>query len=297
VSSNLGLMAGLICAVAVFMFFSRVQRAGPVAGPANRVLPREMHANGVRNRTLGYRLERVSRIFARQMPVERRQALQAKLNQAGNPWELTPAGFEAVRWATAALVALLGLVAGLVVFGPMSALLVGALAGVVAYFLPALGLDRLVKRRRDEIDRSLPDAVDLLTLAVEAGLTLDAGMADITARFHNALGDEFAKVLREVRLGRPRLPALEDMGRRCGVPELHNLVQAITQSEQMGIGIVKSLRIQSDELRRRRRSQLQERAARASLQMVFPMVGCIFPTIWIILLGPALMTVIASFIR
>src|SRR5205807_1587185 len=215
-------MAGLICAVAVFMFFSRVQRAGPVAGPANRVLPREMHANGVRNRTLGYRLERVSRIFARQMPVE---------------------------------------------------------------------------RRRDEIDRSLPDAVDLLTLAVEAGLTLDAGMADITARFHNALGDEFAKVLREVRLGRPRLPALEDMGRRCGVPELHNLVQAITQSEQMGIGIVKSLRIQSDELRRRRRSQLQERAARASLQMVFPMVGCIFPTIWIILLGPALMTVIASFIR
>ena len=119
-------------------------------------------------------------------------------------------------------------------------------------------------------------------------------MADITGRFHNALGDEFGKVLREVRLGRPRMAALEDMGRRSGVAELHNLIQAITQSEQMGIGISRSLRVQAGELRRSRRSFAQERAAQASLRMIFPMVGCIFPTIWIILLGPALLGIIKA---
>src|ERR1700682_3314344 len=105
-------------------------------------------------------------------------------------------------------------------------------------------------------------------------------MADIAGRCQNARGDEFSKVLREVRLGRPRMAALEDMGRRSGVSELHNLVQAITQSEQMGIGIARSLRVQASELRRGRRAGAQERAAQASLRMVFPMVGCIFPTIW-----------------
>jgi tight adherence protein C len=90
------------------------------------------------------------------------------------------------------------------------------------------------------------------------------------------------------------MAALEDMGRRSGVAELHNLIQAITQSEQMGIGISRSLRVQAGELRRSRRSFAQERAAQASLRMIFPMVGCIFPTIWIILLGPALLGIIKA---
>ena len=204
------------------------------------------------------------------------------------------AGFEAIRYGAAAAMVALLLAIGLLLQQPVAGLVAAVIGGVAGFWLPVFVLDRLAKARRTAIELNLPDAVDLLTLAVEAGLSLDAGMADITGRFHNALGDEFSKVLREVRLGRPRMAALEEMGRRSGVSELHNLIQAITQSEQMGIGIARSLRVQAAELRRSRRSNAQERAAQASLRMIFPMVGCIFPTIWIILLGPALLGIIKA---
>jgi tight adherence protein C len=288
----LGLFAGLICASAIFMFFVQLDRATVVAGE----LPPddELRAIARKRRTLGYQLDRLGRRLAQGMPDERRQQIQADLNLAGNPGGLTPSGFQAARIALAALLAALGLAAGLFVGAATSSIALGAIGAGAGYYVPTLVLSQLAGSRKREIERNLPDAVDLLTLAVDAGLSLDAGMADITARFNNALGDEFAKVLREVRLGRPRLVALEDMGRRCGVPELHNLVQAITQSEQMGIGISRTLRVQAAELRRQRRQKSQESAARASLKMIFPMVGCIFPTIWIILLGPALLGVVKA---
>ena len=93
--------------------------------------------------------------------------------------------------------------------------------------------------------------------------------------------------MQEVRLGRPRLEALEDLGRRSGVEDLNNFVQAIVQSEQLGSGVARILRIQSDEVRMRRLLAAQERGAKASLKMLLPMLGCIFPTLWVILLGPA----------
>jgi tight adherence protein C len=129
---------------------------------------------------------------------------------------------------------------------------------------------------------------------VEAGLSFDAAMARVTEKFKNALSNEFAVVLQETRLGRPRLEALDDMGRRCGVEDLHNFVQAVIQSEQMGVGIAKILRLQSDEIRRKRRQRAQEKAAQASLKMLLPMVGCIFPTLWIVLLGPAVLILIKA---
>jgi len=168
---------------------------------------------------------------------------------------------------------------------------VGALTGL---FYPVLWLNQKVRGRRKEIQLALPDALDLLTIAVEAGLGFDAALARVTAKFKNALADEFETVLQETRLGRPRLEAMDEMGRRTGVEDLHNFVQAVIQSEQMGVGIAKMLRIQSDEMRRRRRQRAQEKAAQASLKMLFPMVGCIFPTLWIVLLGPGVVGVFAS---
>jgi tight adherence protein C len=136
--------------------------------------------------------------------------------------------------------------------------------------------------------------MDLLTISVEAGLGFDVAMSRVTEKFKNALSDEFAQVLQEARLGRPRLEALDEMGRRSGVEELHNFVQAVIQSEVMGVGIAKILRLQSDELRRKRRQKAQEKAAQASLKMMLPMVGCIFPTIWIVLLGPSVMIIMKA---
>ena len=106
-------------------------------------------------------------------------------------------------------------------------------------------------------------------------------------KFDNALSREFAFVLNEIRLGKPRQEALEDLGKRSGVPELNAFIQALIQSDQLGVGIARVLRIQSDELRRRRRQKAEAKAQQASLKMLFPMVGCIFPSLFIILLGPA----------
>jgi tight adherence protein C len=281
---------GLIFASAVFFYFVQLDKQQDVVA---ELPPEENPAISLRRRGFSHRLDRLGRrVFGDRVSAEQRTSVQVRLNLAGNPGHLTPAGFEAIRYGTSALLAalplLLGLLLGLQLIGLVAAV-IGAAAG---YWLPVIVLNQLAAARRGSIERNLPDAVDLLTLAVEAGLSLDAGMADVTGRFHNALGDEFSKVIREVRLGRPRMAALEDMGRRSGVAELHNLIQAITQSEQMGIGISRSLRVQAAELRRLRRSNAQERAAQASLRMIFPMVGCIFPTIWIILLGPSLLGLI-----
>ena len=166
--------------------------------------------------------------------------------------------------------------------------------GIVGLYGPIYWLRTKVEQRRTQIQKGLPDAMDLLTIAVEAGLGFDAAMARVTDKFKNALSDEFAQVLQETRLGRPRLEALDDMGRRTGVEDLHNFVQAVIQSEQMGVGVAKILRLQSDEMRRKRRQRAQEKAAQASLKMMLPMVGCIFPTIWIVLIGPAILIVMKA---
>jgi tight adherence protein C len=287
-------VAGLICASAVYFYFVQLDKQKQVVA---ELPPQELETDtlALRRRSLGYRLDRLGRrLFGSRVSGGQRTSVQVKLNLAGNPGHVTPAAFEAIRYGAAAALVALPLLIGLLIGLPLTGLIAAIVGGVIGFWLPVLVLNQMASARRTAIERNLPDAVDLLTLAVEAGLSLDAGMADITGRFHNALGDEFSKVLREVRLGRPRMAALEDMGRRSGVAELHNLIQAITQSEQMGIGISRSLRIQAGELRRSRRSFAQERAAQASLRMIFPMVGCIFPTIWIILLGPALLGIIKA---
>jgi len=279
-------------ASALFFYFVQLDRQRQAVGelpPTDETEPVAM-----RRRTIGYRLDRLGRRLLGSRLGRQRSSIDVRLNLAGNPGHLTPAAFEAIRYAMAALLVAVSLLVGLLLSLPLAGLLGAVVGGLLGFWLPVLYLNQRAAARRTAIERSLPDAVDLLTLAVEAGLSLDAGIADVTGRFHNALGDEFSKVLREVRLGRPRMAALEDMGRRSGVAELHNLIQAITQSEQMGIGISRSLRVQAGELRRSRRSWAQERAAQASLRMIFPMVGCIFPTIWIILLGPALLGLIKT---
>jgi tight adherence protein C len=148
-------------------------------------------------------------------------------------------------------------------------------------------LRRRVRRRRADIQADLPDVIDVLVVCVEAGLTFESAMEKVVEKYDHALAYEFGRVMQEIRLGRHRLEALNEMARRAGVDELNNFVQAIIQSEQLGSGISRILRIQSDEIRQKRFLTAQERGAKASLKMLLPMLGCIFPTLWIILLGPA----------
>ncbi len=232
-------------------------------------------------------LLRLGSILSRSTPQKQRQDLQNKLDLAGRPGNLTPEDFGAIRIVAAAVLAAVGLLLGYLLQNTLY-LVVALLAGaVLGYFLPQMWLQQKVNARRQEIQKGLPDAMDLLVIAVDAGLGFDASLARVTDKYKNALSEEFAKVLREVNLGRPRLEAMDEMGRSSGVEDLHNFIQAVIQSEQFGTGIGKILRIQADEMRRKRRQRAQEKAAQATLKMMLPMVGCIFPTLWIVLLGPA----------
>jgi tight adherence protein C len=232
---------------------------------------------------------RLGTIMSRSTPQKARQDLQNRLDLAGRPGNLTPEDFAAVRLVAAAVMAALGLGLGFLLQSTLYLVLALAIGAILGYYLPTLWLKQKVDARRLEIQKGLPDAMDLLVIAVDAGLGFDAALARVTDKYKNALSDEFAKVLREVNLGRPRLEAMDEMGRSSGVEDLHNFIQAVIQSEQFGTGIGKILRIQADEMRRKRRQRAQEKAAQATLKMMLPMVGCIFPTLWIVLLGPAVL--------
>jgi tight adherence protein C len=196
-----------------------------------------------------------------------------------------------VRLVAAGVGAVLGLLLGLL-FGNLVYLVMSlALLALLGYYAPVLWLKQKVDGVRSQIQKALPDALDLLVICVDAGLGFDASLERVTTKYKNALSIKFAQMLREVSLGRPRQEAMDEMGRSAGVDDLHNFVQAVIQSEQFGTGIGKILRIQSDEMRRKRRQRAQQAGAQATLKMMLPMVGCIFPTLWLILLGPALLII------
>jgi len=239
-------------------------------------------------------IEKLGKYLANRTPDKQRQDLQNRLNLAGRPGNLSPSDFSALRLGLAVFLFVVGLLLGLLFHSPVALAASAAVGALLGYYGPPFWLNGEVQKRRKEIQLSLPDVMDLLTIAVEAGLGFDAAVARVTDKFKNALADEFNTVLQEVRLGRPRLEALDEMGRRCGVEDLHNFTQAVIQSEQMGVGLAKILRLQSEEMRRKRRQRAEEKAAQASLKMMLPMVGCIFPTLWLILLGPAVLIVMAA---
>jgi len=287
---QVAIASGVICAVIVSAYFIAIDQYRATAANGGVV------AGGPRP-TFVKQLESLLRPVSR-LPARTAAQLRHKLSQAGNPGSLSPAGFQALRYSLAALLAIVGL--GLGLLFPLSlpdflaAPLFGAVFAALGYVAPALWLEQRISQRRHQIQRSLAEATDLLTLVVESGMSLDEGLLSITERFHNALGDEIGKVLREIRLGRPRMAALEHMADTAGVADLHHLVESIVQSDQMGVPIARLLRVQATEMRRRLRQGAQERAAQASSRMVFPMVGCIFPVLWVVLLGPAIIQVLKS---
>jgi tight adherence protein C len=167
----------------------------------------------------------------------------------------------------------------------------GALLG---YFLPALQLRSQVSRRQDSIVRSLPDALDLLTICVEAGLGFEQAMGEVYEKWDDELAMAFGRVLQEIQLGKRRGDALRDMSSRMEVPDVTSFVAALLQAEQLGVSIAKILRIQSDQMRVKRRQRAQEKAQQAPVKMMIPMVLLIFPSIWIALMGPSVIILLEA---
>ncbi len=248
-------------------------------------------------------MERVGAFLNTRVGRDRISGIQNKLSLAGRPGNLTVNGFISVKVAIGIIAAIGGFLFWNFVGWDIpflgkfiGAILLTVLTALGGYLFPDLWLRQKVGQRQKEIRLALPNALDLLTISVEAGLGFDAALVRVTEKYKNGLSEEFTQVLNEVRLGRPRLEALDDMGRRVGVEELHSFIQALIQSEQLGVGIAKVLRIQSEEMRRKRRQRAEEQAAQASLKMLFPMILFIFPTIFIVLMGPAVLILYHSFV-
>jgi tight adherence protein C len=240
--------------------------------------------------------DRLGRVMSRRMEGGQLQAIQEKLNLAGRPGGLTAGGFVALQLIAVVVGLVVGLgLAVLLALEPPMLYLAPTVGGVLGYLLPSSTISRRIRKRKKEILLALPSALDLLTISVEAGLGFDAALTRVTDKYRNALTTEFNQVLNEIRLGRPRLEALDEMGRRNKVEELNNFLQAIIQSEQLGVGIANVLRIQSEEIRRRRRQRAEEAGQKAPIKMLIPMIGCIFPTLFIVLLGPAVIQVTKQF--
>lgn len=232
-------------------------------------------------------VKRIGNLVEQTMPEKARQQIQFSLQLAGRPGGFATTDFIALRYVLTAVLTVIGIAIGLITHSLVFIALFAAVGAVAGLYAPMLWLRVMVNRRRNEIQLDLPDVIDVLVVCVEAGLTFEAAMERVVEKFDHALADELGRVLQEIRLGRPRLEALNDVGVRTGVEDLNNFVQAIIQSEQLGAGVSRILHLQSEDIRQKRLLMAQERGARASLKMLVPMIGCIFPTLWVILLGPA----------
>jgi tight adherence protein C len=222
--------------------------------------------------------------------------VDAKLQKAGYPGGLRGADWVGVKLLSAIVFAVLFLLLGLLMTGGtfVVALLFAFVGVAVGYIAPEFWLGRKIRSRAMELVLQLPDALDLLTISVEAGLGFDAALAKVVEKMEGPLVDEFRQALAEVRMGRTRRDALRDVASRSDAQPVSNFIGAIIQAEQLGVPIAKVLQIQSQQLRIERRQRAEEAAAKAPVKMLFPMVGCIFPTIFIVILGPAIVTVMGG---
>jgi tight adherence protein C len=246
-------------------------------------------------RTVRPLAQKLSKFVQRITSPTKTNRTEKRLAMAGNPADLKTSDFLGLKAVVALGVAgvmfvLLGLLAGNVPFG----FIAGAGAGVIGFLAPEFWLSRRIKRRRKEILIAVPDTLDLLTISVKAGLGFDAALGKVVEKMKGPLPDEFRRALAEIRVGKTRREALRDIVARTDVPALTNFVSAIIQAEQLGVSISKVLQVQSEQLRIERRQRAEESAAKAPIKMLFPLVGCIFPSMFIVILGPAIILIAAG---
>lgn len=237
-------------------------------------------------------LKRVGEFSTRFTPQNALQEITRKIELAGKAGTLDAPVFLSLRFVGAILAGGLAFVmfTFTVVKQPTSnAVLYTIIAVVVGFYFPQLWLDGEIKKRQTEVQKAMPDALDLLTVCVEAGLGFDAAMSNVAEKWENELSIAFGRAIREIQLGKPRRDALKTMADRIDLPDMTSFVAAIIQSEQLGVSMSKILRIQADQMRMRRRQIAEEKAHQAPVVMLLPMVGFIFPSIFIVLMTPAIL--------
>ncbi len=234
----------------------------------------------------------LDRQLMRMTPEAQAANFRRQLDFVGNPLNLDPAGLQTLRIAAAAATGAIGTAIGMFIGTPFAigiALLVGVAFG---FYVPVLWLDQLVRERRTELEASLPNALDVVAISMEAGLGLDRALEQLVRHQDDSLTLLVARALREIQLGRPRADALVEMALATGIEDFTSLIRGILYAEKTGVPIARTIAAHAAQMRVKRRLKIRTEAARASLKILLPTVGCVFPTLWLILLGPALIVVL-----
>ena len=243
-------------------------------------------------------LQRSGTFFRRMTPVGVLERLRQELVYAGSPtgWDAERViAMKAVTLGGGVLLALV--LSKLGNLDPLQGIVVIFLAIYVGYYLPEWVLRSRSGKRQYKIQRALPDALDLLSITVEAGLGFDAAVARVAKQEGGPLGEELHRVLQEMQLGKGRSEALRDLGERSTVQELKSFVMAMIQADIFGISIGKVLHVQAAEMRIKRRQRAEEQAQKVPVKILFPLILCIFPSLFVVLLGPAAITIYENIIK
>lgn len=236
------------------------------------------------------------RSFKKKMPGEKEAKLEIKLQRAGYPLRMTPVDFRLLQIGLLVIIpAISGGYAVLLKVGPAVIFLFILLGIIPAIILPNTYLKNKMKARNKNALRELPDILDLLTVSLEAGLGFDSAMNKVASKKQGVIADEFHRSLEEVRLGKTRREALNGIRERIEVEEVQGFISSIIQAEKLGIGMVQVLRVQSEEVRNQRKQRAEEQGMKAPIKMLFPLIFFIFPTLFIVLLGPAVIQFIQAF--
>lgn len=261
-------------------------------------LRRRQLAIPMTSRLLRPTLERLSGLVRRFTPASAIERLQHEIELAGSP-----AGWDAERFLAWKLLSAVGVtLVGLGVFAvvglpPVRGIVLVAIMAALGFYIPEWILRSHSSTRQDTIRRELPDALDLLSITVEAGLGFDAALQRVANNSKGPLGAEFHRVVKEMQLGKSRPDALRELGQRTSVPELRSFVMAMIQADQFGVSIAQVLHVQADELRIKRRQRAEEKAAKVPIKILFPLLFGIFPALFIVIIGPGAIQVYEALLR
>lgn len=300
---DLLIIACVIASMSVFLIVAGASQVRADGGLEDRLsmslgmgeVPQALRAERELRRPFSQRVllplaQRVGRLTSRFWPANWMKLVQARLLLAGSPGGIGPLEFLGLR----ALVGTALLGAGMLYayllgqsLTTVSLLVLGALFGC-GLFLPDVWLSRRITQRQLLIVNALPDALDMLTITSEAGLSFESGLQEMAQKWDNELSREFGRVLRDIGMGQSRRQALLGLSERTGVPDVQSFVAALNQAEELGVSLGRVLRAQSDDLRVRRRQRAYEKANQVPVKIMFPLVFLIFPAIFAVLLGPAI---------
>ncbi len=248
------------------------------------------------DRTLRPLAKRLSGTVSKFTSASFSERTEKRLALAGNPGDLRVTDWLGIKAVAAIVFSIVFFLLFTFVMGMqmVMGLLLGAAGLMVGYIAPEFWLGGKIKKRQKAILLAIPDALDLLTISVRAGLAFDAALGKVVEKMKGPLTDEFRRALAEVRVGKARREALRDIVPRTDVQPLSNFIGAVIQAEQLGVSISKVLQVQSEQLRIERRQRAEESAAKAPIKMLFPLVGCIFPSLFVIILGPAIILIMEN---